>query len=134
MPVGTCHQIRFESWLKRDPGTPVSASQSDILLQMRRDLGKWRDSIEIKINGYPVTVTAYLNGTFGLGVPLRQCDNCREQFFEARQGMCRFHRRVGAHVAPDWVVAVRPEVASVQSSLDSWLRPRGKNDSELQQA
>ncbi len=27
---------------------------------------------------------AYLNGTYGLGVPLRQCDNCKEQFSEAR--------------------------------------------------
>ena len=34
---------------------------------------------------------AYLNGTFGLGVPLRQCDNCQEQYVESRQGQCRFH-------------------------------------------
>jgi len=34
---------------------------------------------------------AYLNGTFGLGVPLRQCENCTEQFVEARQGQCRYH-------------------------------------------
>jgi len=34
---------------------------------------------------------AYLNGTFGLGVPLRRCDNCEEQFVESREGLCRFH-------------------------------------------
>ena len=35
--------------------------------------------------------TAYLNGTFGLGVPLRRCDNCEEQYVESRQGLCHFH-------------------------------------------
>jgi hypothetical protein len=34
---------------------------------------------------------AYLNGTFGLGVPLRQCQNCAEQYFETAQGLCHFH-------------------------------------------
>ena len=34
------YQIRFDSWLKRGLGSQVSASQSDILLGMRRDLGK----------------------------------------------------------------------------------------------
>jgi hypothetical protein len=34
---------------------------------------------------------AYLNGTFGLGVPLRRCVNCQEQYVESRQGSCRFH-------------------------------------------
>ncbi|MFZ0250438.1 MAG: hypothetical protein WAL61_10885, partial [Acidimicrobiales bacterium] len=34
---------------------------------------------------------AYLNGTFGLGVPLRRCRNCEEQYVENAQGRCRFH-------------------------------------------
>ncbi len=34
---------------------------------------------------------AYLNGTFGLSVSLRQCDNCLEQFIEARPAGCHFH-------------------------------------------
>jgi hypothetical protein len=109
---------------------------------------------------------AYLNGTFGLGVPLRVCLNCEQQFFEARPGTCRYHPaspvclgtvgeggqrrswwmyqccwlvalapigedgrelpppvtggcRVGAHVAPDWVV---PESPVVESSILSWAR------------
>jgi hypothetical protein len=35
--------------------------------------------------------TAYLNGTFGLGVPVRRCRNCDEQYVENAQGRCRFH-------------------------------------------
>ena len=29
-----------------------------------------------------VRETAYLNGTFGLGIPFRVCRNCHEQFVE----------------------------------------------------
>lgn len=34
------YQIRFDSWLKKAPGSQINAAQSDVLLQMRNNLGR----------------------------------------------------------------------------------------------
>jgi len=38
-----------------------------------------------------VRETAYLNGTFGLGIPMRVCRNCHEQFVDVSAAACRYH-------------------------------------------